>query len=132
MHAWMWKQLSRLTRAHTSADAALSNLPPNLLSCRFDVRALLDFYKEPDPRVLAARQKSHEELKLEEVGSTHSGNVVLSTAWSSAAEQDSNCICMGPSRLEHGAAPPHLQLSFSASLPLSLPLLYWLLADAAV
>lgn len=34
---------------------------------RFDVRALLDFYKEPDPRVLAARQKSHEELKLEEV-----------------------------------------------------------------
>jgi hypothetical protein len=36
--------------------------------CRFDVRALLDFYKEPDPRVLAARQKSHEELKLEQVG----------------------------------------------------------------
>lgn len=35
--------------------------------CRFDVRALLDFYKEPDPRVLAARHKSHEELKLEEV-----------------------------------------------------------------
>jgi len=31
------------------------------------VRALLDFYKEPDPRVLAARQQSHEELKLEEV-----------------------------------------------------------------
>jgi hypothetical protein len=39
----------------------------HLSSCRFDVRALLDFYKEPDPRVLAARQKSHEESKLEEV-----------------------------------------------------------------
>lgn len=36
--------------------------------CRFDVRALLDFYKEPDPRVLAFRQKSSEELKLEQVG----------------------------------------------------------------
>lgn len=36
--------------------------------CRFDVRALLDFYKEPDPRVLAMRQKSSEELKLEQVG----------------------------------------------------------------
>ncbi|KAF6258918.1 alternative splicing regulator-domain-containing protein [Scenedesmus sp. NREL 46B-D3] len=33
---------------------------------RFDVRALLDFYKEPDPRVLAARQKSNEALKLEQ------------------------------------------------------------------
>eukprot|EP00775_Hariotina_reticulata_P011676 gene11676-11819_t len=33
---------------------------------RFDVRALLDFYKEPDPRVMAARQKGLEELKLEE------------------------------------------------------------------
>jgi hypothetical protein len=31
------------------------------------VRALLDFYKEPDPRVLAARQKSLDQLKLEEV-----------------------------------------------------------------
>lgn len=35
---------------------------------RFDVRALLDFYKEPDSRVIAARQKSLEEQKLEEVG----------------------------------------------------------------
>jgi hypothetical protein len=38
-----------------------------LAACRFDVRALLDFYKDPDPRVLANQQKSHEELKLEEV-----------------------------------------------------------------
>lgn len=48
-----------------AATAACLAVPP----CRFDVRALLDFYKEPDPRVLAARQKSHEELKLEEVDS---------------------------------------------------------------
>jgi hypothetical protein len=46
---------------------------------RFDVRALLDFYKEPDPRVLAARQKSNEELKLEQV---------------SAAAGDDACCCM--------------------------------------
>lgn len=44
-----------------------------MLSCRFDVRALLDFYKEPDPRVLAARQQSHEERKLEEVDTTLAG-----------------------------------------------------------
>lgn len=34
------------------------------------MRALLDFYKEPDLRVLGARQKTHEELKLQEVGCT--------------------------------------------------------------
>lgn len=44
---------------------------------RFDVRALLDFYKEPDPRVLAARQKTHEELKLEEVRSSGVWSLLL-------------------------------------------------------
>ena len=41
------------------------------------MRALLDFYKEPDQRVLAARQKSHEELKLEEVGTQLGSSLIF-------------------------------------------------------
>lgn len=57
-------------------------IPP---AARFDVRALLDFYKEPDPRVLAARQRSHEEDKLKEV--PLAGQVLGSCAASSSPTQ---------------------------------------------
>lgn len=63
-------KLFRGAQAHAVNEAG-ENLVPwngdhtNMID-RFDVRALLDFYKEPDPRVLAARQKTHEESKLEE------------------------------------------------------------------
>jgi Alternative splicing regulator len=42
---------------------------PDIKIDRFDGRSLLDFYKEPDPKVIQhnAANKGHQELKLEEV-----------------------------------------------------------------
>eukprot|EP00879_Flechtneria_rotunda_P005015 GHRR01005291.1.p1 GENE.GHRR01005291.1~~GHRR01005291.1.p1 ORF type:complete len:648 (+),score=222.28 GHRR01005291.1:283-2226(+) len=64
-------KLLKSTESHATNEAG-DNLVPwngqqdNMID-RFDVRALLDFYKEPEPRILAARHKSIEELKLDEI-----------------------------------------------------------------
>lgn len=77
-HSWQRCCLAAAFFAHVCISAGLicslatawmpQKIPALHSCCRFDVRALLDFYKEPDPRVLAFRQKSSEELKLEQVG----------------------------------------------------------------
>eukprot|EP00878_Enallax_costatus_P015240 GHUV01015954.1.p1 GENE.GHUV01015954.1~~GHUV01015954.1.p1 ORF type:complete len:146 (+),score=38.16 GHUV01015954.1:289-726(+) len=87
-------KLQRGADAHAANEAG-DNLVPwngdtdNMID-RFDVRALLDFYKEPNARMIAARQKSHEEQKLEEVWKLYWSAPAVDGVWIAIVAGQSN------------------------------------------